>query len=707
MATFEETPAQFAGDPILERGGRKQPDNYPISGPLNERIARVVTTRFKQAELQSRARFERFYRYEKLIAMITKKKSYEWKTNAYLPYALAVAEQSAALKHQAMFQARPWVTVQPRQAGMEEVAKHREALLDWRFTGDINLMVFGAEMLRIAERFGKSVAIIAPDWDQKILKYRTAVNLPTVYGPLARTVWKTTQERAYKIRCEIVDNTDVFVQPGYKYINGPNGMRWIMRRYWLTIDELRGLEAHQLWGPAIGGEPTDNIRDTVSQDLNEFKAKRLFMDKYDDVDHWNDQFDRHVEIIEYQGLVPDELIDPALAVQEEQAGLDPKLRLLTIANKKVVGINQALPWDHGMKSYIAMDSIPHPYDFWGTGKVEPIEHLIYVGNEIMNLRIDNVKAAINGLIGVDGTRMPAGWKRRLVSQPWGVTETLGPPNQVIQRLQLGDVTQSAYQEQQSVFSLIQEATAINETMMGAPGGPVRTLGEQQLKSAAGTSRINYELVVQAHQLFGATKAMPGLVYFILGLDRQYLPLPQYISVVDPYAPDDFLDMQLSADDLSNDDENFYYIPQGAMEGLSKQNKRLEFTQLNQVIMPMLQFLLPAGFNPVEYSKIALRLFEVDPDRLFPRLLQTMDPDALGMGMGAQAAMAGLNQPGYMAGQPRMKPGAAPTQPQGAPQPPQRQPGMGQAPQANRGTSVSAFPSNGPVGQFGSSGVSGA
>src|SRR5262249_45228706 len=206
-----------------------------------------------------------------------------------------------------------------------------------------------------------------------------------------------------------------------------------------------------LWGEAVGGQPVDEIKDSQYQDLNEFKMRRLFLDKYDDSEVWQDKFDRTVEIIEYQGMVPDDLVDPTLAQQEEQAGLIPKMRLMTLCNRKVTGLNQAIPWDHRQKSYVEMDGMREPYNFYGVGKIEPIEHLCYIANEVVNMRIDNVKAAINGLIGVDGTRMPAGWKRRLVSQPWGIVETSGPPAEIIQRLQLGDVTSQAYTEQQQLF----------------------------------------------------------------------------------------------------------------------------------------------------------------------------------------------------------------------------------------------------------------
>ena len=644
MALIETgQPPGTSGDPIV-RSGYSQGQVFPITGTIHERIAQVVNGRFDLAENQVRGRFERFYRYEKLLAMVSKRKSFDWKSNAYLPYALAATEMAAAMKVDTLIGTRPWVQVQARQAGLEDAAEHREALLDWHFMTDIDLINTCADMFRVAERYGKAVALIAPDWDHKVLKYRAAVNMPTVYGPLARMTWKTTQERAYRIRTEVLDLTDFFGQPGFRRINGRNSMKWAIRRYYLTLDDLRELENLSLWGPAVGGQAVDEIRDTQYQDMNEYKARRLFMDKYDDSDLWRDKFDRTVEILEYQGLVPDDLIDPALATQEEQAGLNPKMRLTTLCNRKVVGLNQAIPWDHGMKSYIEMDGIRDPYSFYGVGKVEPIEHLIYVANEIMNMRIDNVKAAINGLIGVDGTRMPAGWKRRLVSQPWGVVETQGSPQEIIQRLQLGDVTSSAYQEQQQIFSLTQEATGINETMLGAPGGPVRTLGEHQLKSEAGGRRIGFELMTQAMQLFGANRQSPGLVFFILNLDRQYLPIPQYLSVCDPMMPDEWSTLEITPTDLAADDENFIYTPTGAMEGFSKGAKRMDMVQLNQVLMPFLEPAMMAGFNVIEYFKAMLRTFDFDPNMFFPPMQGVMRPDSM---MGAAAgpmAAAGMTQP---------------------------------------------------------------
>jgi len=630
MAILDNNLPGSAGDPIV-RTGFSQGQSYPVTGTIHERIAQVVSQRFETGLQHVKGKFERFYRYEKILNMISKKKQYEWKANAYLPYGLAVAEQSAALKCLTLLRDRPLVNVQSRQAGLEGIADHREALLEYRFFGDIDIINAASEMFRIAERYGKAVALVAPDWDHKILRYRAAVNLPTVYGPLARMTWKTTQERAYKIRFEPLDLTTFVPQPGYRRINGPGGMHWCCRYYDLTFDELVQMQQEGMVGPLVGGEDIDKVRTTVVPDINEFKARRLFMDKYDDYEYWRDKFDRTVELVEYQGRVPDELIDPQLAEMEEQAGLDPKQRLMILANRKTVMVNQALPWDHRMKSYVEMDCITDPYGFWGVGKVEPIEHLIYTGNEIVNMRLDNVKAAINGIIGVHGNRMPPGWKTRLVSQPWGVVETEGPPNEVIQRLQLGDVTQSSYQEQSQVFGLIQEASAINETMLGAPGGAVRTLGEHQLKADMGTRRLNFELMVQVEQLLSAKR---GLVAFILGLDRQYMPLPQYVSVIDPMEPDGFTEIQLNPMDLADDDENFVYITSAGAQSMLKDSKRMDLIQLAGMIAPQLPLMAQLGFNVIEWWKYLFRGFDADPNLFFPKMIGTMAPDAMGIMAGA-------------------------------------------------------------------------
>lgn len=644
-----------------------------VEGNIYQRIAKVVNSRFENAESNLKGRFERFYRYEKMLQMISKRKTFEWKANAYLPYALVAAEQSAAMKYLTMFGSRPWVSVTPRQGGngIEDTAARRQALLDWHFLGDIDLLSTGAEMFRLAERYGKAIAIVQPDWDMKKLRYRQAVNLPTVYGPIARMTWKTSQERAYSIRFEPVDNVDIFVPKGFSRINGRGGMPWIIRRYYLTLDDVTEFEALSMWGPQVGGQSSRLLKDTNQQEMSEYKARRLYLDRYEDFSHFDDKFDKVIEVLEYQGVVPRELIDPQLGQIEERAGLDPRHRLMIVANRSIVGFNQALPWDHEMKGYIEMDCIPNPHDFWGTGKVEPIEHLVYVGNEIMNMRIDNVKAAINGLIGIDGSRMPPGWKRRLVSQPWGVVETQGPPGTIIERLQLGDVTSSSYQEQQQVFSLIQEADAVNETMIGAPGGAVRTLGEHQMKTEGATKRLNFELWTQGQQLLGWSRKRPGLVYFIFGLDRQYLPLPQYFNIIDPMTPDEFSTLQLGAADLAADDENFIYQVTGTSEGMSKQTKRADFVQLTTMLAPLMQAALMGGFNVIEYIKTGLRVFDFDPNKFFPPMIGGMAQAAVQMPMPGAGAPG---EPGGQQGEPRGAPGMQPAQARPGPVEGRNQPG---------------------------------
>lgn len=602
------------------------------TGGHYEKLRRLVTSRFQQSESYCRSAFERFSRYDRLINMITKKKMYDWKANVALPYALSLSEQSAAIKWLALFMTRPFVTVQARKGGLDEVATRRQALLDYHLTGDVDAATLGAAMLRKAERYGSAVAMVAPRWDTKVLKYRERHELPTATGTIARTAWKMRDAREYRIEAVDLPWWSFFPEPGKRNINGTHkAMKWCIRQSALTKDELLALEEGQVVGPAVGGEPVANLRDSQEQELNEFYLRRLLTGHTDDTHSYRDEFDQPVELLEYHGAVPREMLDEATAQREANMGLDPFNRIVILGNRHVVLQDIALPWDHGMKGFIKMDSIPDPDDFHGKGKVEPAEHLTYAAQEITNSRLDNVKMAINAMVGINNQKMPDGWKRRLMMQPFGIIETIGDPNQAIARLQIGDVTASSYTEQQQLWTLAQEATAVNETMLGAPG-PERTLGEHQLKAESASKRLQFELAIAANQLLGFPYGLSG---FILGLDKQYLPLPTYMRMVEPDTPDDFLEIALQAEDLAAEDEKFLYLATGATEGMNIQAKRADLAAMLQALQPFGPVLMTMNFNFPELVKTILKIFGHDPQKYFPKL-----------GMGVQGPGTAPGTPGF-------------------------------------------------------------
>jgi hypothetical protein len=618
---------------------------FPLVGPLNDRLATLVSTRAKDSLNYCQSRFERFARYDKILQMMSKRKPYEWKANVFLPYALMAAEQSAAIKFKRMMQQQPIVPIDPHKGGIPEVADHREALLGWHFDNDLALNITLPDILRSCERYGKAVALIAPDWDLKTIRYREKVNIPTSFGPIARMEWKTTTERAYRLRLQSLDLVGLRPQPGRQTINGPDGMDWFCREYYQPLEDIESMEQDGLWGPMVGGQPSQAITTSQEQPVNEWVQRRLMLLNRTTIDFASDQFDRYVKIVEYQGFVPEECIDPTLAQMELQAGLDPRYRLITCVNEKVIGINQALPWDHGYKSFVEMDCIPNVGDFWSVGKVEPIEHLVYAGNEILNMRIDNVKAAINGLIGVDGTRMPPGWKKKLISQPFGVHEVLGIPSEIMQRLQLGDVTASSYKEQDQIFGLIQEADSVNETLLGSPGGAVRTLGEQQLKAGAAGTRLDFELSRQSAQFLSASRQRPGLIYMTLMLDRQYMPLGQLFSIMDPDVPDAMTQFSLEPADLSDDLEKYSFMYPGTPQAQAVADRRMELMNLMQILAPFIPMLASGGVDLLDLIKQIMRAHNVDTSRIFRGAqMPQLPPGMPGEAPGGQPGMPMLPPP---------------------------------------------------------------
>lgn len=200
-----------------------------------------------------------------------------------------------------------------------------------------------------------------------------------------------------------------------------------------------------------------------------------------------------------------------------------------------------------------------------------------------------------------------------MSQPFGVIETFGSPAEIIQRINFGDVTQSSYKEQKQVFSLSQEATGVNETMMGSPGGSVRTLGEHKMKAELGSTRLQFELIGQGHQLLGYPWGLSG---HCMGLDRQYLPFDTYISVVNPEYPDDFLQIAVDHTLFDIEDHKFQYLPTGVTEGMNLASKRADLSNMLAVMNPwMADLSMRYGANFVdEMVKTVLKAFGYDPSR---------------------------------------------------------------------------------------------
>ncbi len=645
MATAQGQPGTGAAGHVTVEWTRQRPTYAPLTGDFAERARFLVTTRWEHGEAHWKAKWEQFYRFEKLVEMVSKKKQYDWKANAFLPYPFAISEQSAAMKWLSLFANRPFVTVKARHPGLAEIADRREALIDYHLSagGDLDVVRYTLRMFRQCERYGKSVAMVVPAWNPRTMRYRSVETLPTAMGPLARQAWKTVETRDYGLKTVMMDLTDFVIQPGYVSINGPEGAQWLIRRYYKTMEEMIDDQAAGLMGAAVGGENVEQIGTSDDQPTNEYKLRRIFLQQQDDVDRYQDKFDQPVENLEYHGRVPREMVDPELAQLEDNMGLDPFQRIITVANKHTVVGNVANGWDHRMKPFVEMDCVPAVYDFFGKGKIEPIEHLTYVGNEIVNMRLDNVKMAVNGLIGVDGRRMPPGWKKRLVSQPWGVLETMGPPREIVERLNLGDVTASSYQEQQQIFTLIQEADAVNETMMGSPGAKARTLGEHRMKSEQASMRLQFELVGQADQLLGYPYGYSG---FILAYDRQFMPMPQYLSLINPLSPDDMMIVSVDETMFAEEDQHFIYLPTGATEGMNIQAKRLDLTHLLDVVgdyVPYLAQMYGPGFVH-ELTKITFKTFGFDPSRFMPRGMPATGPGGVPI---MPAGPGGMGMPGMM------------------------------------------------------------
>ncbi len=141
--------------------------------------------------------------------------------------------------------------------------------------------------------------------------------------------------------------------------------------------------------------------------------------------------------------------------------------VITMLNDSAVVRVQRNPFDHGDKPFIRIVDQLVPHEFWGIGEIEPIEGLQDVFNALVNTRIDNVKLVLNSMFAVNIDHIFD--LRDLKVRPGGiirVREPGLPVNQVFQRIDLGDVTASSFEETQMVQDMVERVSGVSGYQLG-------------------------------------------------------------------------------------------------------------------------------------------------------------------------------------------------------------------------------------------------
>lgn len=176
--------------------------------------------------------------------------------------------------------------------------------------------------------------------------------------------------------------------------------------------------------------------------------------------------DPHLERLDEIGLGPGQGTDSTRKAVELLEFHTDDGRLITMANRRAIIRVQENAFDHGEKPFVRIVNYLQEHEFWGVGEIEPLEGLQGLQNALVNSRIDNIKLVLNAMFAVNINNLED--LRDLEPRPGGVIRLKGDyrPQETIQRIDFGDITQSAFNEATTNMETIEKTTGVSNYQMG-------------------------------------------------------------------------------------------------------------------------------------------------------------------------------------------------------------------------------------------------
>lgn len=237
----------------------------------------------------------------------------------------------------------------------------------------------------------------------------------------------------------------------------------------------------------------------------------------------------------------------------------------TIANQKAI-VRQGLnPFRHGEFPFVRVVDYLNPFEFWGTGEVEHLEGIQDSVNAMWNQRIDNIRLLLNAMFMIDSDAITD--KTDLRIRPGGTIRVQNPnglPLQnVIERIDLGEVNSSAFTE-------VSELIAMSEKISGANG---YTSGAMPVDTTNQTATGAAILSEQGNARFSLKSAIAEMT----GLNRL---MRLYGELMQQFTPPD---MMMRVDGATNIEEMFVPIGPEALEAALDYTVEAESTTQTETV----------------------------------------------------------------------------------------------------------------------------
>lgn len=363
--------------------------------------------------------------------------------------------------------------------------------------------------------------------------------------------------------------------------------RWVIHRYMTTIDELiaqnKAAKEH--------GKPM-----YVQAALDRIKAGGVETGSKTEESEF---YERHRR--EAAGYIERLPGDGTQRVEVMEMWEDNKL--VVVVNRQEVVRDGESPYWHGQKPFIRTVDNPVPYDFYGKGEIEPIEGQIHAINTTQNQRIVNVNRILNPMWfaapGVDDYELEFTDNGIIHASQRADVDMFTLPN----------VTETAVQEQNTLYDTMQRALGVTDTVQGLDT-PASTAREVELKTTQANSRFAFK--VKIFESMG----LRSLGQFVYKLYQQFLTKEKAIRILGEKGEEWVM---VKPADLIGD---YDVIPESESTlEQDQESEYLKFQNLVQLVAPYFQRTDPmtgatSGFlNEREFIEELIRMSgQKNPDR---------------------------------------------------------------------------------------------
>ena len=313
------------------------------------------------------------------------------------------------------------------------------------------------------------------------------------------------------------------------------------------------------------------------------------------------------KLFEYHGLVPESLLPPEVAADEEFEDLAPVINneaatkidiigdtlveaIVVVANgdKLIKAVRNPLP--RGDRAFIAYQHDTVPNRFWGRGTAEKGYNPQKALDAELRGRIDAMAFAVHPMLAADATKLPRGG--RLEVEAGKTILTNGDPRTAFMPFNFGSVNPSSFPQSQDLERMVQMGTgAVDMSQAGAQGMIGATVGGMGMLTAATIKRTKRTLANIERQFISPLvhKTAWRYMYF----DRERYPIPDMKFTV--HASLGMMAKEIEQQQFSNllktvptESPAYWMLLKGVYENSSISNKDAMIPIIDQMMQQALQ-----------------------------------------------------------------------------------------------------------------------